>query len=192
MKTQKVAKFAEFIFALHVLNVKFEEYIFAFDALKRAWNAKIYSANFATFRVFNLVRLKSKIISYRNYKLFNEANFLHDVQNANFICNETDADINYDNLVNTFREIVDKHAPLKHKTLRGNQAPFMTRELRKAIYNRSRLQNKLHKHHTNENRKNYKKQRNKCVRLRKIAIKSYFNTITKGGIMSNKIFLEYC
>ena len=45
-------------------------------------------------------------------------------------------------LINTFRKIVDKHAPLKRKTLRGNQAPFMTRELRKAIYNRSRLKNK--------------------------------------------------
>ena len=30
LKTRKVAKFAEFIFALHVLNVKFAEYIFAF------------------------------------------------------------------------------------------------------------------------------------------------------------------
>ena len=31
---------------------------------------------------------------------------------------------------------------MKRKTLRGNQAPFMTRELRKAIYNRSHLKNK--------------------------------------------------
>ena len=40
----------------------------------------------------------------------------------------------YDNLVDTFIEIVDKHAPLKIKFLRGNEAPFMNKELRKAIY----------------------------------------------------------
>ena len=77
---------------------------------------------------------------------------------------------------------------MKEMLLRGNQAPFMTRELRKAIYNRSRLKNKQNKHPTNENRINYKKQRNKCVSLRKKAMKSYFKTITSNGMMSNKTF----
>ena len=33
-----------------------------------------------------------------------------------------------------------------------------------------------------------KKQRNKCVNLRKKAIKMYFNNITKSGIIENKTF----
>ena len=82
----------------------------------------------------------------------------------------------------------DKHVPIKLKTLRGNQAPFMTRDLRKAIYNRSRLKNNLNKNQTNENRIKYKKQRNKCVSLRKKAIKSHFESITRNGIMSSKNF----
>ena len=41
---------------------------------------------------------------------------------------------NYDSLVNKFSELVNKHAPLKFKTLRGNHAPFMNKELKKAIY----------------------------------------------------------
>ena len=110
------------------------------------------------------------------------------MQKESFNCNEGNANENYNKLVNTFRKIVDKHAPMKRKTLRGNQAPFMTRELRKAIYNRSRLKNKQNKHPTNENRINYKKQRNKCVSLRKKAMKSYFKTITSNGMMSNKTF----
>ena len=95
---------------------------------------------------------------------------------------------NYNNLVNTFRNIADKHVPIKRKTLRGNQAPFMTRDLRKAIYNRSRLKNNLNKNQTNENRIKYKKQRNKCVSLRKKGIKSHFESITRDGIMSSKNF----
>ena len=35
----------------------------------------------------------------------------------------------------SFQAIIDKHAPLKQKVVRGNQAPFMTRELRKAVKN---------------------------------------------------------
>ena len=135
-----------------------------------------------------LVRLKPKTITYRNYKKFNSETFLMDIQNASFICNTDDANVNYNNLVNTFHEIVNKHAPIKHKIVRGNQAPFMNRDLRKAIYNRSRLKNNLNKNPTKENSKNYKKQRNLCVTLRRKAIKSYLKTITDKGIMNNKKF----
>ena len=62
---------------------------------------------------------------------------------------------------------MEKHAPLKKKFLRGNQAPFMTKEFRKAIYNRSRLRNKFCKIPSEENEKLCKKQRNKCVAMRK-------------------------
>ena len=40
-------------------------------------------------------------------------------------------------------KIVEKHVPLKMKTLRGNYAPFASKELRKAIYTRSRFRNSL-------------------------------------------------
>ena len=33
--------------------------------------------------------------------------------------------------------MLDRHAPLKRKTIRGNQEPFMTKQLSKAIMNRS-------------------------------------------------------
>ena len=38
--------------------------------------------------------------------------------------------------------IVNKHAPLKKKIVRGNNAPFMNREFQKEIYVRSRLRSK--------------------------------------------------
>ena len=100
------------------------------------------------------------------------------------------ADVIYDSLADNFRKIVDKHAPLKQKTVRGNQAPFMNRELRKAIYTRSRLQNNYNKYPSNENKIKYKKQRNICVNLRKKAIKQHLNKITEGGVMDNKMFWQ--
>ena len=64
--------------------------------------------------------------------------------------------------------------------MRGNQAPFKTKEFGKAIYNRSRLRNKFCKIASEENEKLYKKQGNKCVSIRKKSIKNYFNKIANG------------
>ena len=75
-----------------------------------------------TFLKSHLVRLKPKKIIYRNYKTFNETNFLTDVKNANFVCDTDNPNLNYENLVQVFNSIVNKHAPLKQKTLRGNEA----------------------------------------------------------------------
>ena len=58
------------------------------------------------------------------------------------------------------KRVLDKHAPLKMKKLRGNQATFMTKELRKAIMDRSRFKNKYLKWPTRENFLVYKKAKN--------------------------------
>ena len=64
----------------------------------------------------------------------------------------------------------------------------MNEELRKAIYTRSRLRNKFCKRSSNENEALYKKQRNKCVSLRRKSIKKSFNDITNYGIATNENF----
>ena len=79
---------------------------------------------------------------------------------------------------------------MKQKTLRGNEAPFMNKSLTKAIYTRSRLKNRYNKNPTDDNKIQYKKQRNKCVNLRKKAIKTYFKDIKDSGIVENKKFWQ--
>ena len=120
-----------------------------------------------TFFKSHLVRLKPKKIFYRNYKKVDENIFLNDVAASNFSFDNENPDTNYDSLVTTFSAIIDKHAPLKQKVLRGNDAPFMNKELTKAIYHRSKLKNYYNKNRTEESKLNYKKQRNKCVNLHK-------------------------
>ena len=114
-----------------------------------------------------MLRLKPKIIRYRNFKKFDEAGFICDVKKFKFYIDSNDPDEIYEHLVKHFRTIVDKHAPLKQKTVRGNDAPFMNNTLKKAIYKRSRLKNIYNKTPTEYN----KKQRNLCVKLRKKAKK---------------------
>ena len=62
----------------------------------------------------HLPRLMPKVIKYRSYKNFVPENFLSDVKLGNFGATE-ETEQAYDNLVCTFRKLVDKHAPLKTK-----------------------------------------------------------------------------
>ena len=118
------------------------------------------------------MRFITKII-----KNINEQKFLEDVKNTNFCFNLDDPNENYELITDLFSKIVNKHAPLKKKLLRGNQAPFINKELRKAIYDRSRLRNRFCKTPTEENEKLYRKRRNKCASIPKKSIRNCFNKI---------------
>ena len=70
------------------------------------------------------------------------------------------------NITDKFLNVVNRHAPLKKENVKGNQDLFLTKELRKEIYTRSKLKNKYNRNPTEENKALYKKQRNKCVSVR--------------------------
>ena len=72
--------------------------------------------------------------------------------------------------------------------IRGNQKPFMTKQLSKAIINRSKLRNRYFKWPSRENFLDYKKAKNTCKNLNKSAKKPYFNKVTSKGFVSNKAF----
>ena len=92
---------------------------------------------------------------------------------------------------NLFKEITDKHDPIKQKKVRGNNDPFMTKELRKIIIDRTRLRNKYLKYPTRENFVNMKKRKNKCNSIcRKSKIK-YLKRGTEKGISSSKQFWNF-
>ena len=62
-------------------------------------------------------------------------------------------------------KLLNNHAPIKKKYKRGNQMPFVTEDLSKAIMKRSTLRNNYLKNKIDTNRMLYKKQRNYCVSL---------------------------
>ena len=96
----------------------------------------------------------------------------------------------YKNFLNTFKANVNKCASVKEKIVRGNNAPFMKKELRKAIMNRYRLKKEYQVWRSRENFKNWKKkQKNKCNKLwRQVRKKGHFKNITENNLNSNKKF----
>ena len=122
---------------------------------------------------------------------FNESDFLCSLKKANFDFLKNDPNQNYNLLTDKFLGIVNKHAPLKKKFVRGNNAPFMNREFQKEIYVRSRLRNKYWVEPTTENKVAYQKQRNKCVKIRRKSIKRYMDKVSEKGIETNKSFWNF-
>ena len=95
----------------------------------------------------------------------------------------------YSKLTDIFQEILQKHAPLKSKQVRGNHAPFMNKELSKVIMNKSRLRNKYLKWPSRENFLAYKKVKNKCNTLTRKTKKRYFEYVAKNkNFATSKIF----
>ena len=91
----------------------------------------------------------------------------------------------YESFSDTFKDIVNKHAPLKNKIVRGNNASFMTKKLRNAIMNRSRLKKKYQDWSSRENLKNWKEQKNKCNKICRKAKKHHFKNITERNLNSD-------
>ena len=104
-----------------------------------------YHKTITTFFKLHFSRRRPKVITYRNYKEFYEEKFLNDLKETSAIIDEKDPNQNYRSLTKTFLTFVRKHAPLKKRTMRGNQAHLMTKEFQKAIYIKGRLKNKMNK-----------------------------------------------
>ena len=139
----------------------------------------------------HFVHLQPTTIDYRDYKYFDPEAFINDIKDANLdtiVSLSDDPNSVYSDFCAHFKSILDLHAPLKSKTLLGNQAPFMSKDLSKAIMTRSRLKKKFNRQKTKANWKAYTLQRNKCVQLCKKAIKNHFSKSLDSGDMTNKTF----
>ena len=64
-------------------------------------------------------------------------------------------------------QVLNTRDPLKKRLVRVNEVPYMTKTARKAIANRSRLENQYYKYNSAESLRAYKKQKNVCSRLYK-------------------------
>ena len=86
------------------------------------------------------------------------------------------------------KHICDRHAPLKEKHVRCNQATLVNKNLKKAIMKRSRLLNKFRQGRTISSHIPYKKQRNICVELLRKTKKDFFNNLAVKPVTDNKQF----
>ena len=131
------------------------------------------------------------LIQYRDYKNFNEDIFLNDLSKFEENSDIEDPNILYEHFLTFFQKNVEKHAPTKEKTLRGNEKGFADRLLRNAWYKRSRLRNNFNKNKSSENWEKYRKQRNLCTTLKRRALSRYFRKKNNSSKSFWKTFGPY-
>ena len=110
------------------------------------------------------VKQKPIKLNYRSYTKFDENMFKDDLLSSLNSVN-CESCLTYDIFRNVYMKVLNKHAPEKQKTLRGNHQPFMNKKLSKAFMHRSKLKNIYNKFPSDANLLNYKKQRNFCTNL---------------------------
>ena len=127
---------------------------------------------------------KPKIVTYRDYKRFDNEKFKESL----ITCFSKGKNISCDAFENLVLQTLGKMAPIKQKHIRGNQSPFMNKDIHKAIMTRTRLRNRFLKEPTQMNRLAYKKQRNYCVSLMRQSKKQYYGSLNVNHLTDNKNF----
>ena len=64
----------------------------------------------------------------------------------------------------------------------------MNKKLSKVIMHRTRLRNNFLRNRSDENKRNYAKQRNYCISLLRKTEKNYYNNLNEKKITDNKTF----
>lgn len=89
---------------------------------------------------------------------------------------------------NLFKQVIDKHDPVKNTQIRTNQLPWITPRIQKEIRKRNRLFKKYRKHQDEVLWLNYKSQWNKVTKLKRNAIKECF---TNAALTSERSVGEF-
>ena len=91
-------------------------------------------------------KLPGKMITYRDQKRFNQVHFLWDLDSRLL---QGELYRNHDEpskkLTENFNNILNNHAPLKQKQVRGNHTPFMSKDLSTVIMNKSKAKKSIFK-----------------------------------------------
>ena len=139
----------------------------------------IYTVLKSTF-----VKLPPKIVKYREYKTFCEEEFQKDLEmnlRQNF-------PTEYSAFQAVLSRVLEKHAPLKQRAIRGNNKQHCNKNLRKAMMTRSTLKNKSNKSGKTEDFEKYKKQRNLVVKMNRKAKFDFYRSIEPRSIANEKTF----
>ena len=127
---------------------------------------------------------KPKIIQYRKYKGFSNEAFMHELESALARFSQ----ISFGTFKSTVDNILQKHAPIKKRYGRANQASYMNSKIHKKVMRKTRLRNKFVDSKADANRIAYNKQRNYCVSLIRKEKKACYSNLNIRDVTDNKTF----
>ena len=124
----------------------------------------------------NAPKIIPRKIVYRSFKSFDDVEFNNDLSRTPFhvceIFDDPSDQLWFHNKLLT--EVIELHAPLKNKTVKIKQLPYMNSVLRKAINVKAMLKRKFHRFKTSATWNKYRCQRNYVNSLKRSSIIKYF------------------
>ena len=84
--------------------------------------------------------------------------------------------------------VFNTHAPIKEKKVKSGHFPFMTKELKQAMYKRNMMRNKFYKYKTSHYHVIYKETRNKVNSIKRQLISSYLKERCHTGVRNQKFW----
>ena len=133
-------------------------------------------------------KLRPKDVKYRSYKNFDANKLFYktdEIAIQEYLSKKSSP---YQKITDTSHDTKEKHALLKPKIIRVNQASFMKKGLRKAIKENSRLRNRNLRYPSMEKFLTFKKMKNKCNKFVKQSKKKYSKYISHTGRPTSKKF----
>ena len=128
-------------------------------------------------------RPKPGLIEYRSMKNFDNAEFLTELENAPWdsaYC-FSDVDDIWGHWSALNKIVLDRHAPVKKKWVRGDQLPWISSEIQHEIARRNRLFKRYRKNPTNNLCVAYKQQRNKVTSQKRKGINEFCSNATSNA-----------
>ena len=170
--------------------------LFITNRPKSFQNSTVIETGLSDFHKMSLTVMKvfykkqrPRIVRYRNYRNFDNKLFINEVKNSieqEYCQNQS---LEFGSFKKKVDNILQKHAPLKKRYVRANQAPFIDKNINKHIMKRSCLCNKFRNTKSDIDPKAYNTQRNLCVSLIRQAKKKKKINVTLIQMLLPKIKL---
>ena len=103
--------------------------------------------------------------------MYNRENLYLEKIDLDTLLSDSNIDIAHNNFESAITETINTHAPMKRRKAVPKPAPFMNKELRKAVYKNRMLHNKFLKCKSDKNWEEYRKQRNYVTKIKIISMR---------------------
>ena len=123
-----------------------------------------------------------KIISYRNTKNMNLNLFKEELNvRLQTIPEHADFATSYNQYVDISKEIMDKYAPIKYRSVNPNDPPWLDTEFKRNRALRRKYERIWRRQHNRENRENYIRQKTLCTELARVKRTSHYSKLVKDS-----------
>lgn len=144
----------------------------------------------ATIRDTKISKGKPRVISKRDFKHFSEQGFFHDLFSFDWgkIDLFDDVENAWSYFYQGFKEIVDRHAPMRKFRVKGRDNPWFTTELSDLLHERNKSWAKARKSGSDVDWLHFRQLRNRFVSYVKSAKSKYYLSVTTENLSNPRKF----